>query len=1001
VRRLIKTTPLVLALLTTGCSVSYCLPNTFARDFPLYSGEIRGTAVTETGDASAFAHVRVQGANMSRRADSAGNFRVWDLDEGPWVLRIDEDGDGDGVPERQRVITTVLRRTNVQRTLLNTSENVELTGVDVGEVVLEGTATVRGHVYLSPTAGAPGVPPTQLGRNALVIAGRNLDLPRISGGGSDLVSLGAERKTGVDSTGAFELRNVVGGPVFLLVLVYEGAVGDPANLVQVSEPVFVRADGGTEAEPIVLDTPIVLPPPQASPPQTTLQVMISPAPPERSQAFLTLVPPGMELPTECELDPAPAWFTTFPHARRTQAVNALPITTFTDTPTGVWDIQVCVVDAEGISGLLTEQTVIEPVADQPPPLFGPVLLTETNPCLSQPRCEETTDCAEGFFCYGDLCESDDDCGGEVDSCTETEVGMRCDNEGTPRRCLTPPSSTPWTDCDGDGRRGLASHLAFPEELPTWQGCAEQCEASGAVGDATCEVEGQVYDCDDDGDGQADVTEGIACYGLGKGTDSDSDAICDGIDPFPDCKANTAEACVAGTDDGPEVQPDLLVADYTVVEPPANDWCELQGADLYVDYKATCYLDPTFGTYGPALCLVDNVGVVGDAGELEAPCYGVGTCDVANSPDGVVAACIYDAGDACANTPCGTGFTCDDGGGTPQCIGDIADGYLLACYCEGSGVDETQYVDVASGFQPAGSTCGASGPDAQTSAIWDACLPSFDSWRATDTPADGGSGSVGGCDPTTTTPSCGLGGDEITVCQDLGGGQGSVQTFSCSALLEDRNGTYACNPSASCADTGGNCQDDFGATCVTTLTSGQECHFGFPPSPPAQGRWTVECGVTEVCVATDDGAGTVTETCELIQTIGDCNAGDTGLRCEGNGNLSFCRGPMQTGLSLDGDEVRLQPVGINCESFPGGPTGADPGVCNGADLVCDVGLGAPCDIGGVLNLPMRCDPLAGLVCSQPDPTVLGTCQTGGAMMDAGSAPIMDAGAGFDAGIDAGP
>jgi hypothetical protein len=758
-RSFVKLAPLFLALLATGCSVSFCLPNTFAREFPLYSGDVRGRAVTEDGDAAAFAHVRVQGANVTRRADSAGHFRVWDLDEGPWVLRIDEDNDGDGVAERQRVITAVLRRTNVQRTLIETSENLELTGVDVGEVVLQGTATVRGNVYLSPAAGAAGVPPAQLGRNALVVAGRNLDLPRIGGGGSDLVSLGAERKTGVDATGAFELRNVVGGPVFLLVLVYDGPVGDPANLVQVSEPIFVRADGATATDPLILDTPIVLPPPATSPPQTTIQVVISPAPPERSQAFLTLVPPGMELPTECELNPAPQWFTTFPHARRTQPVNALPVTTFTDTPTGVWDVQVCVTDVNAEPGLLTEQTILEQVDGQPPPLFGPVLLTALNSCLSQPRCRSNAECAEGFTCAGDSCSDDEDCGAD-NRCVESELGMRCEGDDIPRLCTPPPSTTPWTDCDGDGRRGLTSYGEFPDELSTWQACATECDVDGAVGDATCEVAGQVYDCDDDGDGQSDVTEGIACYGLGKGTDSDSDSICDGIDPFPDCRANTAEDCVAGTDDGPQL-PDSLQGgvdvvdggagdsgssgvigdDHTVVPVQVDEWCALQGSGVYANYGAYCFLSSGSGTFGAATCLVELDNPVVDAGTTRGRCGSGGTCDTANAA-GAIAPCVYDALAPCANAPCGANFTCDESGGTPECIGDIDVEQTVDCGCYAPGAVFLGTEAITLSAPPAGGSCGPDGVDDQTREVWESCRALFNVDLGIAPPPDAGPSDAG-------------------------------------------------------------------------------------------------------------------------------------------------------------------------------------------------------------------------------------------------------------------
>lgn len=102
------------------------------------------------------------------------------------------------------------------------------------------------------------------------------------------------------------------------------------------------------------------------------------------------------------------------------------------------------------------------------------------------------------------------------------------------------------DCDHDGRPTLPS----PEDasaLPDWAACAPACvDAWGAAGDgASCEVGGTDIDCDDDGDGQPDVTEPAHCLGPGRGTDLDGDEACEpGEDPFPACAANDPAACPA-------------------------------------------------------------------------------------------------------------------------------------------------------------------------------------------------------------------------------------------------------------------------------------------------------------------------------------------------------------------------------------------------------------------------------------------------------------------------
>lgn len=100
------------------------------------------------------------------------------------------------------------------------------------------------------------------------------------------------------------------------------------------------------------------------------------------------------------------------------------------------------------------------------------------------------------------------------------------------------------DCDHDGRRTLASP-DDPSALPDWAACAPACaDAFGPGGDgATCEVDGAAIDCDDDGDGQPDVTEPAHCLGPGRGTDLDGDERCEpGEDPFPSCASDDPAAC---------------------------------------------------------------------------------------------------------------------------------------------------------------------------------------------------------------------------------------------------------------------------------------------------------------------------------------------------------------------------------------------------------------------------------------------------------------------------
>lgn len=129
---------------------------------------------------------------------------------------------------------------------------------------------------------------------------------------------------------------------------------------------------------------------------------------------------------------------------------------------------------------------------------------------------------------------------------------------------TAPDGTAIRDCDHDGLQGLPP--LDGEDDPNaeiWRACAPQCAnafGEAALG-ASCRVDGQIYDCDDDGDGQADVTESPACYGPGRGADPDGDGLCGLDDPYPQCRENDPEhpSCRAGgsfTEFPPPVRPDF-------------------------------------------------------------------------------------------------------------------------------------------------------------------------------------------------------------------------------------------------------------------------------------------------------------------------------------------------------------------------------------------------------------------------------------------------------------
>jgi hypothetical protein len=122
------------------------------------------------------------------------------------------------------------------------------------------------------------------------------------------------------------------------------------------------------------------------------------------------------------------------------------------------------------------------------------------------------------------------------------------------------------DCDGDTLQGIPPVTAWsdPAIADVWAPCAAACgDRFGAdLAGASCEADGETWDCDDDGDGQPDVTEHFLCYGLFLGEDLDADGLCSTDDPYPQCAQNDPEHpdCRADRDDEfdpPPVRPEVL------------------------------------------------------------------------------------------------------------------------------------------------------------------------------------------------------------------------------------------------------------------------------------------------------------------------------------------------------------------------------------------------------------------------------------------------------------
>src|SRR5690606_10590633 len=110
--------------------------------------EIAGTALIPAPERkpAAFVQASVRGTPFVRRTNSEGRFVFSSLEEGPWMVTVSEDDDGDGKPERRRILSAVLRHAPHRTApsyvpLLVNEGEPQLSGIDVGDVLLEGTVT--------------------------------------------------------------------------------------------------------------------------------------------------------------------------------------------------------------------------------------------------------------------------------------------------------------------------------------------------------------------------------------------------------------------------------------------------------------------------------------------------------------------------------------------------------------------------------------------------------------------------------------------------------------------------------------------------------------------------------------------------------------------------------------------------------------------------------------------------------------------------------------------
>jgi hypothetical protein len=594
----------VLAL--AGCPLLF----SFNRDADIVAGTIRGqTFRSDVGaeDAVAsFVRVNTVGAGRDQFSDSTGTFAVRGLSVGNWVLRLRDDRDGNGWPERTMTVATRLvawgpplhvryeDQDVVEAPFLEGTEADvpfvegprEPIGIDLGGVRLEATFPVKGSVLV----GSAQLPPVDVGvhgrvyvvRDACFVPGTEDQPPPVAvidnatcpvdvAVGVDAVQLGAEAWAPVDANGDFAFPAISSGTFTLVPMLF-------------AQPEL----GDTVQEPIAIGTPVTL---DGAPPDEGVQFEVGVLGMPATSADAPIVVATRD--AEIVISPNPLYLLT------DEAVGAggYVMQTLTDRRAPP-----CLpfVPDDALPGYV--DTLIAPLSD---------------PVRDGDRIAVRTELRQGAFdlkvCIPSLGE------GELFDVVVLPTDGRLLVLGPV--LLVDPEAVDDTDRDGDGLPGLPSldglsGEAYDEVRDLWQQCAA-CASPEAYlvndGPATCEVDldndgdPETVDCDDDGDGQPDVTESPRCVVGQRGPDYDGDGLCGSEDGFPYCPYNTPELCLSSTE----------VVVTTTFSPPLLDppcapevqeslgdrFCEAVGVEQDGCERFSMICQPTYLLR--AACLVDD------------------------------------------------------------------------------------------------------------------------------------------------------------------------------------------------------------------------------------------------------------------------------------------------------------------------------------------------------------------------------------------------------------
>ncbi|HEY4220084.1 MAG TPA: carboxypeptidase-like regulatory domain-containing protein, partial [Myxococcota bacterium] len=207
----------VVAALVAPLSPSCVCNYNFERLQNAPPGSVTGRTI-DAGSAAAIAFSKVGVDSTPRivRSLSDGTFSVRGLSAGNWLLRMASDQDGDGAAERSAIRALAITRVTTP------DGKQQLSSVLLGDVGLDGTATLLGTV--KDQAGAPAA-------GVRVVVFRNstdLDADQNAGVNGFQVDLGAEQETATDSQGSYRLPGVSRGVVHVAAALADGTLASAA-----------------------------------------------------------------------------------------------------------------------------------------------------------------------------------------------------------------------------------------------------------------------------------------------------------------------------------------------------------------------------------------------------------------------------------------------------------------------------------------------------------------------------------------------------------------------------------------------------------------------------------------------------------------------------------------------------------------------------------------------------------------------------------------------------